>query len=253
MPDLIPFEPPDRAARLNLSYRVLVAEDDADLAHLVQLHLADAGCAVTVVGDGATAIHRAASEPFDIIVLDIMLPKLDGLAVCSTLREQHVYTPILMLTARSAESDRVAGLELGADDYLTKPFSVRELLARVKALGRRAEDYSVRERETRELVLRCEDLVIDVDKRRVTVAGAPVTLTAREFDLLLLFAEHPGRVYSRAQLLDIVWGYAHDGYGHTVNSHINRLRAKIERDPSAPRFVRTVWGVGYRFRDVEDD
>jgi DNA-binding response OmpR family regulator len=182
-----------------------------------------------------------------------MLPTLDGLAVCSTLRQQHVFTPVLMLTARSTEDDRVAGLELGADDYLTKPFSVRELLARVKALSRRADAYSTGDREVRALVLRIDDLSIDVDRRKVTVAGSPVALTALEFDLLLCFAGHPGRVYTRAQLLEAVWGYSHDGYGHTVNSHINRLRTKIERDPSMPQFVLTVWGVGYKFREGEDE
>lgn len=236
-----------------MTHRVLVVEDDPDIAHLVEFHLTDTGCMVDVVRDGVTALRRAGEHPFDVIVLDLMLPKLDGLAVCSTLRNQRIFTPILMLTARSMEADRVAGLELGADDYLTKPFSVRELVARVNALGRRSAAYSGRDDRSRDVVLRCDDLVIDVDRRRVTVGASPVVLTAREFDLLLCFAEHPGRVYTRAQLLDAVWGYSHDGYGHTVNSHINRLRAKIERDPSAPRFVLTVWGVGYKFRDGKDE
>jgi len=254
LPEMAQPLPTDRgAAPSRMTSRVLVVEDDPDIAHLIELHLSDSGCAVAVARDGSTALRRALTEPFDVIVLDVMLPNLDGLAVCATLRDKHVYTPVLMLTARSMEADRVRGLELGADDYLTKPFGVRELLARVHALGRRADAYSARVNAPRGVVLHSEDLVIDVDRRRVTVAGTPVVLTAREFDLLLCFAEHPGRVYTRAQLLDAVWGYSHEGYGHTVNSHINRLRAKIERDPGSPRFVMTVWGVGYKFRDGEGE
>lgn len=157
-----------------------------------------------------------------------------------------------MLTARSTEADRVAGLDAGADDYLTKPFSLPELIARVRALVRRAGTYSSRAETARGLVLTIDDLVIDVDRRHVSKAGVAVMLTAKEFDLLLLFAQHPGRVYSRAQLLNGVWGYGFEGYGHTVNSHINRLRAKIEPRPAAPRFVLTVWSVGYKFRDEGD-
>ena len=231
------------------SHRVLVVEDDPDIAHLVGLHLRDLPCDVDVAHDGATAVDAAVTRPYDAIVLDIVLPRLDGLAVCQTIRQQRIYTPVLMLTARSTELDRVIGLELGADDYLTKPFSVPELLARVKAFFRRAGAYSPRDAPPRGAVLKFDDLEIDVDRRAVSLAASPVTLTAKEFDLLLYFAEHPGRVYTRAQLLDLVWGYSHDGYGHTVNSHINRLRAKIERDPGEPRFVLTVWGVGYKFRD----
>lgn len=232
-----------------MNHRVLVVEDDADIAHLVELHLRDLACEVEVARDGETALQRALGQSYDAIVLDLMLPRLDGLALCQILRQQQVYTPILMLTARSSEVDRVLGLELGGDDYLTKPFSIRELQARVKALFRRAEAYSGRIAAALATVLECEDLSIDVSRRTVTLGGRPVVLTAKEFDLLVCFASHPGRVYSRAQLLDLVWGYTHEGYGHTVNSHINRLRAKLERDPAAPRFVLTVWGVGYKFRD----
>lgn len=189
---------------------------------------------------------------YDAIVLDIMLPRLDGLALCQAIRQQKIHTPILMLTARSTEVDRVIGLELGADDYLTKPFSIRELQARVKALFRRVDSYSARSGVSQRAVLKVDDLVIDIDQRRVSLAGVPVTLTAKEFDLLLCFAQHPGRVYTREKLLDAVWGYSHNGYGHTVNSHINRLRSKIERDPSNPRLVLTVWSVGYKFRDVSE-
>lgn len=238
--------------RALVTHRVLVVEDDPDIAHLVELHLRDLPCDVDVARDGAAALGAALARPYDAIVLDIMLPHADGLAVCQAIRQHRVYTPILMLTARSTEVDRVVGLELGADDYLTKPFSVPELLARVKALFRRADAYSARDTPLRGSVMTLDELQIDVDRRAVTLGGAAVSLTAKEFDLLLCFAEHPGRVYTRARLLDLVWGYSHDGYGHTVNSHINRLRAKIERDPAQPRFVLTVWGVGYKFRDVSD-
>jgi len=244
---------PRSSHRAATTHRVLVAEDDPDIAHLIALHLRDMPCEVDVVHDGASALDRALAQSYDAFVLDIMMPSLDGLMVCQTIRRLQIYTPVLMLSARSTEIDRVTGLELGADDYLTKPFSVPELLARVKALFRRAGAYGSRQTPSQGVVLSVDDLTIDVARRKVTLNGGPVPLTAKEFDLLLCFAEHPGRVFTRSQLLDLVWGYSHDGYGHTVNSHINRLRAKIERDPAAPRFVRTVWGVGYQFRDVRDE
>ena len=239
--------------RIDATTRVLVVEDDPDIAHLIELHLRDIPCEVDVAYDGTTGLDRALSHAYDAMVLDITLPRLNGLALCRVIRQLHVYTPVLMLTARSTEADRVSGLELGADDYLTKPFSIPELQARVRALVRRAGAYSVRDVPSEGTVITIEDLSIDVDRRRVSLAAVPVSLTAKEFDLLLCFAAHPGRVYTRAQLLDQVWGYTHDGYGHTVNSHINRLRAKIERDPGAPEYVLTVWGVGYKFRDVGND
>jgi DNA-binding response OmpR family regulator len=169
---------------------------------------------------------------------------MDGLLVCQAIRQQQVFTPILMLTARASEGDKVIGLGAGADDYMTKPFSSLELQARLNALLRRSVEY----RAQSETQLQFGELAIAVDRRAVKVAGRDVNLTAREFDLLLALARHPGRVYSRAQLLDEVWGYTHDGYGHTVNSHVNRLRAKLETDPVKPAYVLTVRGVGYRFR-----
>jgi DNA-binding response OmpR family regulator len=226
---------------------ILVIEDEPQLARLVEMHLSDAGCEVEVAPTGATALSEAAKRHFDLLVLDLMLPDMDGLDVCRELRAKRDYTPILILTARSGEIDRVLGLELGADDYLTKPFSVRELVARVKAILRRmnrmAEENGVSE------LLKFEDLTIDRERRRVSIGGQYARLTAKEFDLLLQFARTPGRVYTRSQLLDLVWGYGEGTYEHTVNSHINRLRAKIEDDPSQPKFIRTVWGVGYRFFD----
>jgi DNA-binding response OmpR family regulator len=226
---------------------ILVVEDEPQLAKLVEMHLGDAGCQVEVALTGSRGLSKASKRRFDLIVLDLMLPDMDGLDVCRELRGQQDYTPILILTARSGEVDRVLGLELGADDYLTKPFSVRELVARVKAILRRVDRMA--EEQAESLPLEFEDLSIDREKRRVSICGDGVGLTAKEYDLLLQFARHPGRVYTRSQLLDLVWGYGEGTYEHTVNSHINRLRAKIEEDPSEPRFIRTVWGVGYRFFD----
>lgn len=233
-----------------MTRRVLVVEDSPDIARLVKLHLSDIQCEADIVGDGREALARFRPDRYALVILDLMLPGLDGLEVCRRLRQQPGYVPILMLTARTAELDRVLGLEMGADDYLTKPFSIPELLARVKALLRRASALATpAESEAQDEIISTGDLYIDVARHRVQLAGEEVTLTAKEFDLLVHFARHPGRVYTRMQLLDQVWGYSHEGYEHTVNSHINRLRAKIERNPAEPRFVLTVWGVGYKFAD----
>lgn len=229
--------------------KVLVIEDHTDIAEVVALHLSDIDCEVRHVANGLEGLKVAESERYDLIILDLMLPGMDGLEICRRVRATNRYVPILMLTAKSSEADRVVGLEMGADDYLTKPFSVMELLARVKALFRRVEAMTqARDGDTE--VLHARDIVIDTGRRAVSVGGGAVELTAKEFDLLLQFARHPGRVYSRAQLLDLVWGYGHAGYEHTVNSHINRLRAKIERDPAKPAHILTVWGVGYKFSDA---
>ena len=229
--------------------KVLVIEDHADIAEVVALHLSDIDCEVRHIADGFDGLKAAESERYDLIILDLMLPGMDGLEICRRVRATNRYVPILMLTAKSSEADRVVGLELGADDYLIKPFSVMELLARVKALFRRVEAMTqARDGDTE--VLHARDIVIDTGRRSVSVNGGAVELTAKEFDLLLQFARHPGRVYSRAQLLDLVWGYGHAGYEHTVNSHINRLRAKIERDPAKPAHILTVWGVGYKFSEA---
>jgi len=236
-----------------MARNILIIEDDPDIARLVQLHLRDIQCEADIVQDGGEGLRQFEQAAYDLVVLDLMLPGMDGLAVCRGLRAAPGYVPILMLTAKSTELDRVVGLEMGADDYLTKPFSIPELLARIKALFRRVEALGeAAATGTDEPSLTRGDLTVDVDKRRVRLAGQEVTLTAKEFDLLLHFARNPGRVYSRLQLLDQVWGYNHDGYEHTVNSHINRLRAKIEDDPAKPRFVLTVWGVGYKFADGDN-
>ncbi len=232
-----------------MSRNVLVIEDDKDISRLLELHLKDEGYSVTVVPDGRAGLRAALSRPYDIVILDLILPGMDGLEVCRGIRNRKDYTPVLMLTAKSTDVDRIVGLEMGADDYLTKPFNIRELLARVKALFRRVQALQTRDVSAPKQRIESGDLVIDPDKRKVTVGGSPVHLTAREYDLLLEFARHPGRVYTRAQLLDKVWGYSYEGYEHTVNSHINRLREKIERNPAKPRHIRTVRGVGYRFAE----
>lgn len=232
--------------------RILVVEDDRDLAHLVELHLQDLGCTTETAADGNTGLERALNGRFDLIILDLMLPGLDGLELCRRVRARPEYTPILMLTARSTELDRVLGLEMGADDYLTKPFSIKELMARVKAIFRYMDAVRSKPAEGPPAVVEVGDVEIDSARRSVRVRGRAVELTVKEFDLLRHFALHPGRVFTRTQLLDRVWGYGHDGYEHTVNSHINRLRAKIEEDPSCPRYVLTVWGVGYKFCDPEN-
>jgi DNA-binding response OmpR family regulator len=232
-----------------VSRRILIVEDNEDIANLVSLHLRDLDCEVQVAADGSSGFTYATAGGWDLIILDLMLPGMEGLEFCRRMRAGDHYTPILMLTAKSSEVDRVVGLEMGADDYLTKPFSIRELIARVKAIFRRLEALGPKSGGQGAALVHAGAMVIDPEKRTVAIGGEPVELTAREFDLLMQFASNPGRVYSRQQLLDLVWGYGHDGYEHTVNSHINRLRAKIERDPSKPEYVLTVWGVGYKFND----
>ncbi|HHH35570.1 MAG TPA: response regulator transcription factor [Gammaproteobacteria bacterium] len=231
--------------------RILIVEDNPEIAELIRLHLDDMEVESDVATDGAQALVLAEGRRHDLVILDLMLPELDGLEVCRRLRAGDRYVPIIMLTARGTELDRVLGLEMGADDYLTKPFSIPELLARVRAQFRR-QDALAQEGTAEESPLQRGALTIEPARRRVTLSGREVELTAREFDLLLHFARHPGRVFSRASLLDQVWGHGYEGYEHTVNSHINRLRAKIEADPARPRYILTVWGVGYKFRDRED-
>jgi DNA-binding response OmpR family regulator len=236
-----------------MARRILIVEDQTDIADLVAMHVRDLGHEVEVVHDGPGGFDAAISGRFDMAILDVMLPGRDGLDIVRSLRMQRSALPVLMLTARSTEIDRVLGLELGADDYLTKPFSIPELQARVKALLRRAELQSaVKAESPADVSERIEvlDLVIDVAAREVTLRRQAVPLTSKEFDLLLHFARHPGRVFTRTQLLDAVWGTTFEGYEHNVNTHMNRLRAKIEADPADPTYVLTVRGVGYRFVDT---
>ena len=230
--------------------RALIVEDNREIAALVKLHLRDVQCEADIATDGKRGLELASGRRYDLVVLDLMLPEMDGLAVCREIRTLPGYVPILMLTAKSTELDRVLGLEMGADDYLSKPFSVRELQARVKAIFRRVEALSTPAGASGDgETIERGGLRIETGKRRVCIDDSEITLTAREFDLLVHFARHPGQVFNRARLLDQVWGYNHEGYEHTVNSHINRLRAKIERDPSHPEYILTVWGVGYKFSD----
>jgi DNA-binding response OmpR family regulator len=225
--------------------RVLVVEDEADIADLLALHLRDICDDVAIASDGHAGLRLAFARSWDLIILDLCLPGPGGLDICRALRSDDRYVPILMLTSKSAELDRVLGLELGADDYVTKPFSVSELVARVRAIFRRMESLA-RDRTPEPDLLQVGDLMVDAARRSVKINGQSVDLTAREFDLLAHFARYPGRVFRRAQLLDDVWGYGHDGYEHAVNSHINRLRSKIEPDPANPAYIVTVWGVGYK-------
>jgi len=235
-----------------MSRKILVIEDNEELANILSIHLVDLSYEVELAFDGDSGLAKAEAAAYDLIILDLMLPGLDGLEICRRLRSKGTYTPILMLTSRSSELDRVVGLELGADDYVTKPFSIRELLARVKALFRRIDELKSEKQKGEPDVVQAGDLVVYPEKRHVTLKGKNIDLTAKEFDLLYHFARHPGRVFTRSQLLDVVWGYGHDGYEHTVNSHINRLRAKIEEDPAKPYYILTVWGVGYKFNDLQD-
>lgn len=226
---------------------VLVVEDDIDITNLLEIHLRDLQCEVSKAHDGKTGLAMALDIKPDLVILDISMPEMDGITVCQKIRAVQT-TPIIMLTAKAEEIDKVLGLEVGADDYITKPFHLRELLARVKAIFRRTE--LIRESlAVTGSVLRFSDLEVDIDKRKVTANGAKVELSPKEFELLVLMASHPGRSYSRSDLLKLIWGYDFDGYEHTVNSHINRLRAKIEPDMSNPKFILTTWSIGYRFNE----
>jgi len=250
-----------------MAQKILVIEDEEGITHLLNLYLKDAGYAVIVARDGADGLAFHAREHPDLVILDIMLPAIDGFEVCRRIRAWS-QTPILMLTARSSEDDRIQGLDLGADDYLVKPFSPRELVSRVRAILRRTgEDSSTQPAagadaatssssatQTRNAqILRFPGLSVDIDARRVEVNGAEVSLTPIEFDLLALLAKSPGRVFTREILMNKVWGYDYLGDGHTIDVHISALRRKLENntasgDGAVPtRYITTVWRVGYRF------
>lgn len=229
--------------------RVLIVEDDAHIAELLRMHLRDEGYAVSHAADGDTGLRELERGSWDALILDLMLPGVDGLEICRRARAMTRYTPIIITSARSSEVHRILGLELGADDYLAKPFSVLELVARVRALLRRTEAMA-RNARIESGRLDIGNLGIDPVTRDVQLDGKLIELTPREFDLLYFFARHPGRVFSRLDLLNQVWGYQHDGYEHTVNTHINRLRMKVEADPAEPRRILTVWGRGYKLVDT---
>lgn len=241
---------PLKQTQQDVSKQVLLIEDEKDIADLIRLHLCDLGFVVTTARDGNAGALQASMRRWDLIILDLRLPGVDGLEVCRQIRQRSASVPILMVTSKSSELDRVVGLEVGADDYVTKPFSVLELMARVKAILRRSELSKNALKEIPEAV-RVGCLNVDPAARSAIVRGQPVELTAKEFDLLFHFARHPGRVFRRTELLDRVWGYGHDGYEHTVNSHINRLRSKIETDPRNPALIVTVHGVGYKLGDQD--
>jgi two-component system OmpR family response regulator len=227
--------------------RILIIEDDVDIADMLGVHLREERFEIVHCARGDDGLRRLEQEAWDVLILDLMLPGVDGLEICRRARAMPRYTPIVIISARSTETHRIVGLELGADDYLAKPFSVLELVARVKALLRRVDALAKGAQGQADTSLRQGRLLIDPIARSAELAGAPLELTPREFDLLHFFARHPGKVFSRMGLLDAVWGYNHEGYEHTVNTHINRLRAKIEADPAEPVCIVTVWGQGYKF------
>jgi two-component system alkaline phosphatase synthesis response regulator PhoP len=230
--------------------KVLVVEDDRNMVELLEIHLRDLGCSIQKAFDGKEGLQLALRGGFDLLVLDLMLPEVDGIEICRRVRAREIATPILMLTAKSEEIDKVLGLEMGADDYMTKPFSIREFMARVKAIFRRVERLDRSGEHCRPATyLQYGDLAIDIDKRKVSIAGERIELSPKEFELLCLLASNPGKSYDRRSLLNLVWGYDFNGYEHTVNSHINRLRGKIEPDIQNPVYILTTWGVGYRFSE----
>lgn len=228
--------------------KVLLVEDDLDISDLVELHLSDLNCETTAIDRGQKAFEVAKTQSFDLIILDLMLPEMDGLTICQKLRALEVHTPILMLTAKAEEFDKVMGLESGADDYMTKPFGIRELIARVKAILRRADMEKEASSRESPLIERGK-LRIDLSKRQVFLDEERIELTPKEYALLSLLAGKPGRNFTREELLNLVWGYEFNGYEHTVNSHMNRLRSKIEVLEDHPEFIKTAWGVGYRFNE----
>jgi len=225
---------------------ILIIEDDPEIIKLLEIHLTDLIYTTSKAMDGEVGLQMALKNDYDLILLDLTLPTMDGVEICKRIRGQKD-TPVIMLTAKSEEIDRVLGLEIGADDYMTKPFSIRELLARVKAVLRRTNTHKIEEKDSSTISV--EGLKIDIDKRKVLLKDERVELSPKEFELLVLMASNPGRNYSRTELLNMIWGYNFDGYEHTVNSHINRLRAKIESDMANPTFILTTWGVGYKFNE----
>ena len=227
--------------------RILVVDDEPNIREVVELYLRREGFEVEVVGDGAAALAAVERKRPDLMVLDLMLPVLGGIQVTRALRQgDERDIPIIMLTAKGEEADRIAGLELGADDYLTKPFSPKELVARVKAVLRRASDKPLVDPQAQPL--RSGEITLNPSTRQVWMGQEETVLTAKEFDLLWFLMNHPGQVFTRDQLLDRVWGFDFFGDASTVTVHVRRLREKVERDPTKPEYVLTVWGVGYKFR-----
>jgi DNA-binding response OmpR family regulator len=231
---------------------ILVVEDDQDVADLIVLHVRDMGWTVSWAADGQAAVDLLKTESFDIVLLDLMLPKLDGMEVCRRIRETDPALPVMAISAKNQEIDVVLAYRQGVDDYVSKPFRIGELLARIKGLLRR--HALLQSQKGTPVSSSAENLcfgslTIDLVKREVSLEGKQINLTRTEFDLLAFLAAHPGRPFTRGQLLDKVWGYQYGGYEHAVTSHVNRLRAKLEVNPEAPRLIKTVWGVGYCFAE----
>lgn len=229
----------------------LIIEDDIQIAELISIHVKDLHLEPTIVTNGKEGLAEALSNNYSLILLDIMLPGMDGIDVCREIRSMNKSVPIIMLTAKTEEIDKVLGLETGADDYITKPFSIRELQARIKAVLRRSKKTEKPEEGKANKVLDFGDLKVDVDKRAVWKNDERLHLTTKEFDLLALLAQNPGKSFSRQQLLKLVWEYDFAGFEHTVNSHINRLRSKIEKNMADPKYILTTWGFGYRFNEMK--
>jgi len=227
---------------------VLLVEDDPEITGLLSLHLNTSGFVLTCCSTGQEALNRICSQIFNLIILDVTLPDNNGMHICKHIRANGDNTPIMMLTCHDGEADKVLALNLGADDYVTKPFGVLELMARVKAILRRAEHKDHRTEATKDEII-FKDLVIDATKRKATLDNKRMELTSKEFDLLLLLASNAGKTFSRKELLQQVWGIAFTGYEHTITSHINRLRIKLETDLQFPKYILTAWGTGYRFAE----
>ena len=230
---------------------LLVIEDDDNISTAIEEYFSRSGYTVTTAADGVAGVEAVVKARPDVVVLDLMLPKMDGLAVCKELRLKKPQMPIVMLTAKDDVVDKVLGLEMGADDYITKPFSLREVEARIKSVLRRARATAAAGDGLDETPIVRGNLRVDPVRREVTIADRHVDLTPKEFDLLRLFAANPGRVFPRKYLLEKIWDYSYEGYDRTIDSHINRLRAKIEENPEKPQLVLTVWGIGYKFTDAE--
>ncbi|WP_298485766.1 response regulator transcription factor [uncultured Maribacter sp.] len=228
--------------------KILLIEDDLEIVKLLEIHLTDLIYETSKATDGSIGLQMALENDYDLILLDLTLPSMDGIEICKKLRAVK-NTPVIMLTAKSEEIDRVLGLEIGADDYITKPFSIRELLARVKAVMRRTVISTTENLKEDSSIIAANTMQIDIDKRKVLIEDKKIELSPKEFELLVLMASNPGRNYSRTELLNLIWGYNFEGYEHTVNSHINRLRAKIESDMTNPTYILTTWGVGYKFNE----
>jgi len=239
---------------MEMQRKVLIVDNDRDMTHLVEMYLLDLGYQVDIEAAGTSGLQRVENEAYDLIVVEQNLPGINGLDICRRLRARQNKAPILILTALVGERERVCCLEAGADDFVVKPFSILELVARINAILRCATDTPLRRATDMPPVngkdlIRHDDLEIDLQRHQVAIGGKRVDLTAKEFSLLRCLATNPGRVYSRTQLVDLVWGNAYDGFDHTVHSHINRLRTKIETNPAKPMRILTIRNVGYKFHE----